>query len=287
MTLVSDILDISLEEYTKPERDRLAKKLAGKFSSLCTEIYDLSNSELRETALWRKTRGWRRLKDNNTCQTCSNKGQFLDVHHRDYRKETMEGRRPESLITLCRRCHSKVEWHETEEINKRDCLIQKEYVLARMLESNELRKKEKQEWKKTTNYLHAATKINIEHSTVRGLKNIAISISPPIDESVELNLTYFCFDLYSFIYCNSNNNLRARNLLSGDIALDAARGKPAKIYHAQDNRVAVSLLIPSPNKILVKVSKSCEVDIRNLVEMSVDKFYSTDKFQNIYVRKKH
>jgi len=54
---------------------------------------------------WRLQRGWRLLKDKNTCQKCGRKHE-LEVHHLTYDRLGQE--RDEDLQTLCVRCHNDV-----------------------------------------------------------------------------------------------------------------------------------------------------------------------------------
>jgi hypothetical protein len=49
-----------------------------------------------------------RTRDHYTCQVCGKYPAF-DVHHIDYNKKNCE---PENLITLCRSCHSKTQFHK-------------------------------------------------------------------------------------------------------------------------------------------------------------------------------
>ena len=49
------------------------------------------------------------LRDNNTCQLCGKDNCKLDIHHKiPYRYSNDNS--PSNLITLCKSCHSTVEW---------------------------------------------------------------------------------------------------------------------------------------------------------------------------------
>lgn len=132
-------LELSLEEYTAQTRERLTRKIEAQYlkDGINCEIYCLSPAEHRNTALWSKTRAWILHRDSNTCQSCGAKPRELDVHHRNYERTTMEGRDPDSLISLCRKCHNLVEYIDGDKRYKRDCEQEKEEVLLELLRKGE------------------------------------------------------------------------------------------------------------------------------------------------------
>lgn len=99
-----------LEAHVHQDLLKLKKRLAklGVSDVTCFEY----ESYLRST-LWQKIREWVHERDNTTCLICRERKiipiQEFDVHHRSYDLATMEGRDDTNLVTLCRRCHNRVE----------------------------------------------------------------------------------------------------------------------------------------------------------------------------------
>ena len=62
------------------------------------ELYGFNFTEKLKTSI--------RKRDKFTCQICKNNG--FDVHHIDYNKKNCD---PNNLITLCRSCHMKTNFH--------------------------------------------------------------------------------------------------------------------------------------------------------------------------------
>lgn len=123
---------MTLEDHIQPDllklRERLAKQGILDVSSMEYEKY------LRST-LWENIREWVKRRDNFCCVICLRKkhpAQFdeFDVHHRSYDIATLEGRDESQLITLCRRCHTKIEHFPNG--GKRSCLEQKEVEYQRL-----------------------------------------------------------------------------------------------------------------------------------------------------------
>lgn len=61
-----------------------------------------------KSALWKHIRGWILKRDGGACQCCGEKA--TDVHHISYDQDVMDGCRLEKLISLCRACHTFIEY---------------------------------------------------------------------------------------------------------------------------------------------------------------------------------
>lgn len=124
---------LALEELVAPERARLLARLEDLGYAKLTEY---PYEEYLTSALWKKIRGFVRERDGFKCQVCWNgisqrKGVDLDVHHRSYDLATLESRRSEQLLSVCRRCHDHVEHHVNG--TRRYDLAEKELRLTELI----------------------------------------------------------------------------------------------------------------------------------------------------------
>ena len=86
---------------------RLAKEGIPDLTSLEYEKY------LR-TVFWKEIKEWILKRDSNRCVVCkAGKSAFceLEVHHRSYDLDVLEGKSSEMLVTLCPACHKRVEFY--------------------------------------------------------------------------------------------------------------------------------------------------------------------------------
>lgn len=70
---------------------------------------ELTYQEYLTTELWRIIRNRVLKRDGNKCQICHYDND-LQVHHKSYDKDTIDGIDLSKLITLCRECHSLIEF---------------------------------------------------------------------------------------------------------------------------------------------------------------------------------
>lgn len=69
-----------------------------------------SYAEYLSSGLW-KTIRYAILQINPTCQLCEN-DKAVQVHHLDYDRSTLEGKNSAGLLSTCRDCHERVEFHK-------------------------------------------------------------------------------------------------------------------------------------------------------------------------------
>lgn len=122
-----------LSEYVKSERTRLIARLARQGFG---DVTALPYEQYLNTALWTRIKAWVRIRDAYSCRLCLHQSsphslEELDVHHRSYDQATLEGLEGAQLISLCRRCHHRVEWF-ADGSRRRD-LREKEVELHRMM----------------------------------------------------------------------------------------------------------------------------------------------------------
>lgn len=115
---------MSLYQTVEPSLQKLQRRLAKK------GILDLSHMDYEKylrTVFWKEIKEWVRERDNNRCVIChAAKSRFceLEVHHRSYDLEVLEGRNSDMLISLCPRCHKLIEFYVDG--RKRNCLHEKD-----------------------------------------------------------------------------------------------------------------------------------------------------------------
>lgn len=100
---------ITLADHVASDLAKLRLRLAKEGWADLTQLpYD----RYLNTALWTKIKNWVRARDRHSgrlCETPAHRIEDLDVHHRAYDLATLEGIDDSKLISLCRRCHNRVE----------------------------------------------------------------------------------------------------------------------------------------------------------------------------------
>lgn len=115
---------MSLYQKVEPSLLKLKRRLAKE------GIHDLAEMDYQKylrTVFWKEIKEWVLERDNNKCVICdAKKSKFceLEVHHRSYDIEVLEGRNDEALVSLCPRCHELIEFYPDK--LKRSCLNEKE-----------------------------------------------------------------------------------------------------------------------------------------------------------------
>jgi hypothetical protein len=125
---------MTLEDHVRADLIKLKARLADQGLQTVADL-DYSTTYLRST-LWKKIRAWVFERDEHSCLVCRRrqgnpKWDEYDVHHRAYDLATLEGSDDSQLVTLCRRCHRKVEYFPRGE--KRTSLADKEIALQRLI----------------------------------------------------------------------------------------------------------------------------------------------------------
>lgn len=126
---------MNLYQAVEPSLIKLKRRLARE------GIHDLVHLEYEKylrTVFWKEIKEWTLERDNNRCVVCkAEKSTFceLEVHHRSYDLDVLEGRRSEMLVTLCPSCHKRVEFYPDG--TKRTCMNEKDerYFQLRTLHS--------------------------------------------------------------------------------------------------------------------------------------------------------
>ncbi len=124
----------SLSEVVQPDLQKLKRRLA---SEGLSSVEAMGYERYLRSTLWKTIRGWVLERDKKTCQVCLHKSwnptkDGMDVHHRDYELDTLEGKNSSALIALCRKCHERVEYFPNG--NKRTSLPEKDAELERLQE---------------------------------------------------------------------------------------------------------------------------------------------------------
>lgn len=121
----------TLKSHVSTDLLKLKKRLAKQgFADITVMDYEIY---LRST-LWKKIRDWVQQRDDFSCVICTRKKTSsrdeFDVHHRNYDLATLEGRDETQLVTLCRLCHTKIEYLNGK---KRSSLEEKEMEYQRLM----------------------------------------------------------------------------------------------------------------------------------------------------------
>lgn len=101
----------TLWSFVESDLHKLNKRLA-KLGIEC--VAEMDYEKYLRSTLWEKIRTWVLERDGSKCRVChyqhyNPRKDGMEIHHRDYGIGTLEGRSDAMLITLCRRCHKKVE----------------------------------------------------------------------------------------------------------------------------------------------------------------------------------
>lgn len=94
---------LSLDGLACPSFSRMLRDLEG--LDLSSRILEMSYNDFLQTTYWRTVRERVLARDKNTCRDCGGFGYY--IHHLSYRIHGREHQNLDSLITLCRQCHSK------------------------------------------------------------------------------------------------------------------------------------------------------------------------------------
>jgi hypothetical protein len=113
------------------ERLNIRRRAAGR-SELSVEPIDphfeMGYAEYLQSALWRKIRRRVLERDEGLCRICG--GRATQVHHRTYHYDVIVGKNDEACVSLCARCHKRIEF--TPEGERRS-IEQKESFLVPLL----------------------------------------------------------------------------------------------------------------------------------------------------------
>lgn len=91
------------------------------------DVGDMDYDKYLRTVLWKNIREWVLERDNFRCAVCdAEKTKFceLEVHHRSYDLDVLEGKNSGMLISLCSRCHRLIEFNSDG--SKRVCMQEKD-----------------------------------------------------------------------------------------------------------------------------------------------------------------
>ncbi|MEX0739809.1 MAG: hypothetical protein WD071_10760 [Pseudohongiella sp.] len=127
------MMQSSLWSFVESDAQKLGRRLARQgIKSIAAMEYE---QYLRST-LWKKIREWVLERDGATCTVCQSKHynpnkDGMEIHHRDYSIDTLEGRHDAMLVTLCPRCHHKVE-HYANGV-RRTSIQEKDVELQRLI----------------------------------------------------------------------------------------------------------------------------------------------------------
>lgn len=92
---------------TKVEKRQRRKLLAQRRLPASPRPKRMPYSEYLASDLWKEIRARVLDRDKYLCQACFEKAE--QVHHKNYKDATMQGLCLDGLISLCRKCHVKIE----------------------------------------------------------------------------------------------------------------------------------------------------------------------------------
>jgi len=102
---------MNLYQKVEPSLLKLRQRLAKE------GIYSLANMDYEKylrTVFWKEVKEWVLERDDNKCVICGvakSRSCDLEVHHRSYDLEVLEGKNDEMLVSLCPRCHKLIEFY--------------------------------------------------------------------------------------------------------------------------------------------------------------------------------
>ncbi|WP_045861732.1 HNH endonuclease [Teredinibacter purpureus] len=130
---------MTLIETVQPTLDKVYKRLA---KEGLRDLTLLEYDRYLNASLWGKIKKWVFERDQRTCKICTANGKRIemDVHHRSYDLEVLEGKNEKMLVTLCRRCHNLVEKYPDG--RKRYDLDEKDFEYLRLIDVHSIMLKE-------------------------------------------------------------------------------------------------------------------------------------------------
>jgi len=266
-----NITNESLADYTAPERKRCERKLEknhelGKDENF--EIYGIPYDQYLRKSLWKKIVVWVKERDKNTCQVCGSTINNLEVHHRDYDRETMEGKNDKGLITLCQYCHHKVEFYDENELNKRKDLELKDKYLVKLISQYK-------NWKNSENERIAELKKIADNMTVELHRyqkfkyfpdfTITANLSKHIDNYVNIN------SWFSSIYSKlTNSKLNLKSIFYPEFKDTLLNGKEVKMSNIISKKPHFYISLPRPNQLKIRSTNHCDIDLEEILDEIID-----------------
>jgi len=267
-----ELISETLASYSAPERTRLEKKLDKEYMSHQSdnhEIYGMDYDRYLKSAFCKKIRTWVKTRDNYQCQLCGLKRRTsLEVHHRDYERDTLEGLSDNGLITLCSWCHHKVEFYDKEKLNKRDSLEKKELFLKMNLaQYNEWQALEQT---RMDELVETISNMEVELHRYQKLQQVPdFVITARLEESInnQVDLRQWAIKLYRALngeeFVNTRKSIYER--------LDELYvGKELRITHRATKKIYFYLSLPMKNQIKIRTSKHCDIDLRDMLDEFLD-----------------
>lgn len=115
---------MSLYQSVEPSFHKLQQRLT---KDGIPDLSQMNYEKYLRTVFWKEIKEWVTNRDNFRCVICkAEKSRLceLEVHHRTYDLEVLEGRNSDMLVTLCPRCHKLIEFYADG--RKRSCLYEKD-----------------------------------------------------------------------------------------------------------------------------------------------------------------
>lgn len=123
---------MNLYQEVEPNLLKLKRRLA---KEGIYEVAEMDYQKYLRSTFWKGIKEWVLERDNNKCVICeTKKSKFceIEVHHRSYELEVLEGRNDEALVSLCPRCHELIEFYPDK--RKRTCLGEKEDKYLKLMQ---------------------------------------------------------------------------------------------------------------------------------------------------------
>ncbi len=255
---------MTLLEHVTPALDKLNRRIQ---KEGLRDLSFLEYDRYLNTALWSKIKEWIYERDGLKCQICQKVKESrltdMDVHHRSYDLEVLEGRRDDMLITLCRRCHHLVEYFRDG--RKRSCLEEKDAELHRLKVIY-------------SNIAQHGIQLNLSVETLRRRSRITIQYAGDNDCKIFYPLESF---LFSFVLA-TKFKYRGQLRLPLPFGIDKFYQKSgARVYSTVTNKEAFRVHVENGNGVILsainpKLSINEEI-IAAITESSVWRLEIEDK----------
>lgn len=230
---------MELADYIQTEYLRLQKKL---LKEGLDGVSSLSYERYMKSPLWQKTRLWVLERDDACCVVCKSKAS--EVHHRNYSEDTLIGRSPDKLVSLCLSCHDRIEKYQSGE--KRKDLFEKDRRLSELLSIHADIEK-----------IGLAVQVSVHEA--RGVRNIKVTYVGPTHF-----LQFYKLSSLAYYFCVHIVQKQREELV---VPMPFRRDKlmqqtGARILSRKDKK-CLATVWASEDCILVRQSKGCPVHIES------------------------
>lgn len=241
---------MTLIESVQPTLDKLKKRIE---KEGLRDLTHLDYDRYLNTSLWSKIKHWIYERDGHTCRICSSEGRFIemDVHHRSYDLDVLEGRNEEMLVTLCRRCHTLIEQYPDG--RRRHDLQEKDVEYFRLIEIH-------------TNMCRSRIPLNLSSKLTS--RSVNISLWHDQNEALIFTSLESLLFHYSMVVYHANREAIRIPMPFGRDRFHQKSG--ARFFDRGDGKVLMSIRMVN-GEALIKISSNTAVPFQDtLVEVIAD-----------------